>query len=224
MTSLSVTDLLETLAAQVHGGHAEEYLRQLRATHPEADADRLATWIDTLAAQASSDLPMAVIFDLDGTLLDGRAARRLLSGPTRDVDAYHAAVAEAPPLAAVLAVHKAVTRRGFAVVVLTSRMERNRVRSVRWLNDNAIDADALFMRADGDLRDDYAVKGDLYQRIREHFNVVHALDDNPDVLRLWADLGVAATTVPNFSYGDDVIGVDDVVEVRNFLDDVVISV
>lgn len=207
---------LGLMAEQVHGVGASDYLRQLRAHHPAPAARQVSIWLTTLEFQASSDLPRAVVFDLDGTLLDGRTARAHLTGPTRDVDAYHRAVATAPPIESVVAVYRACRLQGLATLVVTYRMRRNRRLSEHWLAGNEIDFDAIFMRADGDMRSDYDVKGELLRVAQRRYNVIHALDDNPMVLRLWSDLGLAATAVPNQSY-DGAVATDGPIEVQNFL-------
>lgn len=49
----------------------------------------------------------------------------------------------------------------------------------------------LFMRKDGDFRDDTIVKEEIYrEHIEPHYNVLFAIDDRPKVCRLWRKLGI----------------------------------
>lgn len=200
----TATDTLRAAAAAVHGSHrVDAYLSQLTAAHPEPDQARIAVWRDTLERQRLSGLPTAVVFDLDGTLLDSRPARLHLTGEFRDLDAYHRATDVAPVIAAAAAVHEACLRLGHKVLLFTARRISERRRSETWLETNGLHVDQFFMRGMGDNRDDYRLKQNMYFAAVRQFNVLHALDDNPEVLRMWADLGVSATAMPNCSYGYD---------------------
>lgn len=56
----------------------------------------------------------------------------------------------------------------------------------------------MWMRAHNDHRPDYLVERDILRRIRTLYHPVHAWDDNPTVLQLWAEEGIPTTVVPGW--------------------------
>jgi hypothetical protein len=64
-----------------------------------------------------------------------------------------------------------------------------------WLAKNNIRSHALFMRQDDDNRPDYEVKKDILDKISNYWHVLHAVDDNPNVIRLWEDHGIPTTKI-----------------------------
>lgn len=66
----------------------------------------------------------------------------------------------------------------------------------QWLDDNTIYYDQLVMRAAGDMRKDYIVKRELFDKhVRGKFEVVCVIDDRPQLLRLWLSLGLKTISV-----------------------------
>ncbi len=64
-----------------------------------------------------------------------------------------------------------------------------------WLAINNVPSVALFMRQDADNRKDYEVKKDILQHILQKWDVVHAVDDNPNVIKLWHEYGIETTKI-----------------------------
>lgn len=139
----------------------------------------------------------AVIFDMDGTLCDVRSIRPLLNGPGR-FHAFHTASASCPPHPHVVAAARAAERDGLAVLIVTGRSVRYRPHTAMWLALHEVPSEAMFMRAARDYRPDYEVKRDILGSIRTRYRPVHAWDDNPAVLRLWAEEGIPTTVVPGW--------------------------
>jgi hypothetical protein len=67
-----------------------------------------------------------------------------------------------------------------------------------WMLLNGIEADDMFMRGWNDSRKDYEVKKEILGRIRNRYNVVFAIDDNPAVIQLWKDENVPHIIVPGW--------------------------
>jgi hypothetical protein len=67
-----------------------------------------------------------------------------------------------------------------------------------WLALHGIPSVAMFMRGDKDGREDVAVKRDFLARIRQTHEVVHAIDDNPAIVRLWESEGIPTTIIPGW--------------------------
>ena len=84
------------------------------------------------------------------------------------------------------------------VIILSGRDGCCRELTKKWLTDNDINHDLLFMRAADDMRKDTVVKEELFwQNIAPNYNVLFAIDDRPCVVRLWQKLGIKTFAVGN---------------------------
>jgi FMN phosphatase YigB (HAD superfamily) len=137
----------------------------------------------------------AVIFDVDGTLANVDPYLHLVRGSNRDYDAFHKASIDALPNIEVVEMLNDAVADKFAVLIVTSRKEKYRGLTSLWLERNNLRSHALFMRADDDNRPDYEAKKDMLDKITEHWDVFHAVDDNPNVIRLWEDNGIPTTKI-----------------------------
>lgn len=84
---------------------------------------------------------------------------------------------------------------GHSVLIVTSRKDKWRGLTSMWLAKNNIRCHALFMRSDDDHRPDYEVKKDILDKISKHWDVLHAVDDNPSVIQLWEENGIPTTKI-----------------------------
>lgn len=84
---------------------------------------------------------------------------------------------------------------GHSILIVTSRKEKWRGLTSMWLAINNIRSHALFMRENDDNRPDYDAKKDMLNKITEHWNVIHAVDDNPNVIKLWKENGIPTTKI-----------------------------
>lgn len=148
----------------------------------------------------------AVLVDMDGTLVDVSSLRELMLSIVNEdgtyqvdgLDTFHEQARFCP------AIWKTIDRcenwwtQGYSVLIVTARSERYREYTKEWLNRYCVPYTELFMRAEGDLRPDYDVKKDLLYRIREKWDVEHAIDDNPSVLQLWEEEKITTTVVPGW--------------------------
>jgi hypothetical protein len=76
---------------------------------------------------------------------------------------------------------------GHSILVVTSRKEKYRGLTSMWLAKNNIRSHGLFMRSDDDNRPDYEAKKDMLDKITKLWDVTYAVDDNPNVIKLWED-------------------------------------
>ena len=98
---------------------------------------------------------------------------------------------------------KEAHNEGKAVIIVTARKHKWRHVTAWFLALNDIPSDMLIMRNDNDQRKDYDVKKDILSSIRaQGFNVVHAIDDNPAIIRLWEENNIPVTIVPGWSDED----------------------
>jgi FMN phosphatase YigB (HAD superfamily) len=139
--------------------------------------------------------PTAYIFDVDGTLANVDPYLHLVRGSNRDYNAFHEASIDAlPNLDVVEMLNNAVADR-HSILIVTSRKEKYRGLTSMWLAKNNIRSHGLFMRSDDDNRPDYEAKKDMLDKISSLWNVVHAIDDNPNVIKLWEDHDIPTTKI-----------------------------
>jgi FMN phosphatase YigB (HAD superfamily) len=141
---------------------------------------------------------LAYIFDVDGTLANVDPYIHLVRGPNKDYDAFHEASIDALPNFEVVQMLNQAFFDQMHILIVTSRKENWRGLTSRWLANNDIGHHALYMRKDDDHRPDYEVKKDILNQIKKHWNVIHAVDDNPNIIRLWEEHGISTTKIGNW--------------------------
>ena len=77
------------------------------------------------------------------------------------------------------------------IIITSARNERHRVVTERQLNAWGIEYKKLYLRADGDFRQDGIVKAELFKQILEDGWVPRiAIDDRQQVVEKWRELGL----------------------------------
>jgi hypothetical protein len=139
--------------------------------------------------------PTAYIFDVDGTLANVDEFLHFMRGGKKDYDSFHSASINAKPNLEVFSMLDNAILKGHAILIVTSRKEKWRGLTSMWLAKNNARSHALFMRDNDDNRPDYEVKKDILNKIQDFWVVVHAVDDNPNVIRLWEENKIPTTKI-----------------------------
>jgi len=115
-----------------------------------------------------------VIFDIDWTLarMDWRSP---YEWEKVDTD---------KPVKQVVDVLNSLSRQYYDIYIVSWRDEICREKTENWLKENSIDYCTLFMRKEGDKRDDTIVKKEILGFIWKE-NVFAVFDDRPKVVRFW---------------------------------------
>lgn len=94
-------------------------------------------------------------------------------------------------------IHEIVSRfQEYDVILMSGRNSVCREETEKWLEENKIFYNELFMRAEGDMRKDFIVKKELYDaNIKGKYNILFALDDRNQVVDLWRSLGIKTLQV-----------------------------
>lgn len=144
--------------------------------------------------------PTAIIVDVDGTAADVSAIRHfVLDDPgNKNFDKFHEAATGSPVNEFVLSEARKAKAQGHAVIIVTARKEKWRYSTLWWLLLNEFPFDHQFHRPNWDQRKDYEVKKDILAKIRTRYEVIHAYDDNPSVVRLWNEEGISTTIIPGW--------------------------
>jgi hypothetical protein len=82
--------------------------------------------------------------------------------------------------------------------MVTARMEKWREYTDIWLDKYKLKYDNLYMRSNGDLRSDYDIKRDILTEIQKSYIVVYAVDDNPNIIKLWQEYNIPTTKIGNW--------------------------
>jgi hypothetical protein len=142
---------------------------------------------------------------MDGTLADVSSIRHYLRGiratgkPDKNFDKFHEEGVNVPPHEWVAELARDFHDLGIAVLIVTARKHKWRNHTAWFLALNNIPSDGMWMRGNDDDRPDYVLKKDILKQIRGHgYNVIHAFDDNPAVIQLWAEEGIPTTIVPGW--------------------------
>lgn len=145
--------------------------------------------------------PQAIIIDVDGTAADVTAIRHFVRedfGGKKDFDKFHEAATGSPVNQEVLEAAQKAKANGITVIIVTARKEKWRYSTLWWLLLNDFPFDHQFHRPDWDMRPDYEVKKDILKKIRTKYEVIHAYDDNPNVIKLWNEEGIETTIIPGW--------------------------
>lgn len=137
----------------------------------------------------------AVIVDMDGTLCDVSAVIHLQAEPD-GFAAFHEACVQCPPHRAVIDWCVDYHSRGHEILIVTGRDAWARGLTERWLCTHLpVPTAGLHMRADGDFRSNIAVKREIHRRLALTYDIVAAIDDDPEIVGMWQEAGMAVAMV-----------------------------
>ncbi|MDA8412489.1 MAG: hypothetical protein M0023_01740 [Desulfobacteraceae bacterium] len=139
-----------------------------------------------------SNKTRVVIFDLDGTLADVSRRRKILQQTPKAWDAFFADMDSDPPNPPIVELYKVLeASRLYSMYVVTGRPERYREVSARWISFQGLKAERLFMRIDGDKREDHIIKMEILNEIRASGEeIAFVVDDRESVVKMWRENGV----------------------------------
>jgi phosphoglycolate phosphatase-like HAD superfamily hydrolase len=147
----------------------------------------------------------AVIFDVDGTLVDVSSIRHHLTKydetkrtVVKHFHRFHAESVSVPAHNHVVSAAQMAHMLGHAVLVVTARKHMWRHHTAWWLAINGVPSDILVMRRNEDNRKDYEVKKDMLDMLRKEYDIIHAWDDNPSIIKLWKENNIPTTIVPGW--------------------------
>lgn len=140
----------------------------------------------------------AVIYDVQGTLINVLGIRHLVEGVKKDFDAFHVATLECPPNWEVLEQCQKDQADGLDILVGSGMTDVYHDGLMLWLATYMIRPADVRMRPDGDYCPDVALKNGFATDWEEDYNILRATDDNPGILELWERRGYPTVTVPGW--------------------------
>lgn len=148
--------------------------------------------------------PTAVLFDMDGTLVDVSSIRHLVDpgdpnfGSKREFNRFHEESINMPAHQRVVDAWFESLRAGNVNIVVTARKEKFRYLSRWWLTERDLRPTQQLHRPDKDGRPDVEVKLDMLALLREHYDIVGVWDDNPRVIEMWEAEGLTVHVMPGW--------------------------
>ena len=133
----------------------------------------------------------AIIFDIDGTLADHDGIRGHFEWDKVDLDR---------PVPHIIDMANGYAAEGieYKIICVSGRDGSCREKTEQWLEEYRVPYDELFMRAAGDNRKDWVVKEEIFwDNIADKYRVSAVVDDRPQVLRMWRDIGLNTICVGN---------------------------
>ena len=141
------------------------------------------------APEFDSDLPDAIIVDVDGTLAinDGHRGHYDFSEVGRDK----------PNQPIIDLVADRLWRWGEVdILVFSGRDESCGTATALWLARYGVPYHKLYLRKTGDKRKDAVVKREMYEEhVRGKYNVLYVIDDRNQVVEMWRSLGLTVLQV-----------------------------
>jgi phosphoglycolate phosphatase-like HAD superfamily hydrolase len=147
------------------------------------------------AAFVGTRMTQVFIFDIDGTLADcSHRIHHILKAP-KDWDAYFAELEDDTLISHIAEVCKCVAEV-YDVVYVTGRPEEYREPTRRWMRRHHLPQGPLYMRGEGDRRNDDIVKVEILGRLRDDgYLPVMAFEDRARVVKAWRAAGVPCAQV-----------------------------
>lgn len=142
-----------------------------------------------------------VIFDLDGTLADCRHRLHHIKNGNNNWPAFFDDMSLDMPSAYVVTLAQLTyNSRVTALVICSGRPDSHKQPTIDWLTAQDVKFDELLMRKTGDARPDVEVKLEMLEEIRKKYEVLFAVDDRPDIIKMWRENGVPCFAVEDHNW------------------------
>lgn len=133
------------------------------------------------------------IIDIDGTIADCSHRLHHIQGTPKNWDAFFDACVDDAPIEHMRALTNDLLN---VIIYATGRPERTRTKTWNWIMENGYGDGTMYMRADGDHRDDSIVKAEMLDRIKaDGYVPIMAFEDRSRVVEMWRRLGVPCAQV-----------------------------
>jgi hypothetical protein len=132
----------------------------------------------------------AYIFDIDGTIADGRHRQQYVRTKPKNWKAYNAAMHGDSPIQPVIYTLGLIHSTGHAVILSSGRQDKDRGVTEAWMKKHNVPFTELYMRKTNDFRDDTIVKKEMLQEIQQKYDIIAVFDDRVKVINMWREQGL----------------------------------
>jgi predicted kinase len=142
---------------------------------------RMEEYLDRKTYTPDTSKPKAVIVDIDGTVASMEGIRKPFEWHKVKYDS---------PREMVISMVTGLAMSGHKIIFLSGRDGTCHDDTLNWLSAYFGNFEKLLMREEDDSRKDFIIKEELFWSIANDYNIVGAIDDRHQVLRLWEELGI----------------------------------
>lgn len=136
------------------------------------------------------------LFDIDGTIADCSHRIHLIQSQPKLWDEFFAACHLDKPITHIIGLAIRLSMAGTKIVYVSGRSDQCRAETEDWLCRNALPDGPLYMRHEGDHRDDDIIKLELLADLRaDGFEPIMAFDDRNRVVAAWRSAGIPCAQV-----------------------------
>jgi len=136
------------------------------------------------------------IFDIDNTIANNEIRIHYLHQKPKDWDGWHGEYHTDTPHWEIVEILDLARAAGIKIVLCTGRDAKYRPETETWFDEHNIHYDALYMRPEGERREDCEVKRELLAQIRaDGYNPVMVFEDRDRVVAMWREEGLRCLQV-----------------------------
>lgn len=133
----------------------------------------------------------SVIFDIDGTLANLSHRLHHIREKQKDWASFFNEVDKDTLIEPIRSLLYTFEDDDYKILLVSGRPEKTRAATEKWMADNAIDFEELYMRPDNDCRPDDKVKSQILDGIiKDGYDVKFVIDDRPRVIAMWRERGL----------------------------------
>lgn len=136
----------------------------------------------------------AVIFDIDGTLSNPVNRLDYITGAVKNWQAFYEDCEQDTLHVAIKTLLDDYVANGYAIVLMTGRIESVRAKTEKWLKSHNISYDLLLMRQNGDFSKDYEMKGRWVDNL-PNYHFITAYDDMTHNIEVFRTKGIDSKLV-----------------------------
>jgi predicted kinase len=138
-----------------------------------------------------------ILVDIDGTVADCQHRIHFIENHPKDHQRFYDELKNDAPIQHIIdLVNSLYENELYDIIFCTGRPETHRFETALWFLQNHVHYDLLYMRKEGDYRQDYIVKKEILEEIRaKHGEPSFVLDDRQSVVDMWRKNGVPCLQV-----------------------------
>ena len=133
---------------------------------------------------------MIYIFDIDGTIAH---SLHFITQKSKDWASFFAACGEDKPIEDVLQLMHMISEAGNTIILVTGRSTECEQATLKWLHNYDVPFATIYMRKEGDYREDSVVKGELLDEILDDWRedkIAGVFEDRQQVVDMYRSRGL----------------------------------
>lgn len=152
---------------------------------------------------SKSNKPKAVIFDFDGTFCNVQPILHLIDYSDPNLTAFHEATHTADENKKVFKLLEETQAAQITPILISVRGEMWRGVTTDWLGKRDFVPEHFHMRRDDDTRPHAEIKREILRALKEDFDLIAGIDDDPKNIIMFDEEGIPGIVVPGYNGIDD---------------------